>query len=129
MVLTYNGANNRGTVFKPSYILENTEINEIYKLPYRGEKFCGIENINHSYYQLRLIYDNKLEDWKSVLSNDKGIYLLSDVKTGKFYIGSAKGAESIYGRWSNYIYGLDGGNLGLIETNKRKRRRILQRKF
>lgn len=129
VVLTYNGANNRGTVFKPSYILENTEINEIYKLPYRGEKFCGIENINHGYYQLRLIYDNKLEDWKSVLSNIKGIYLLSDVKTGKFYIGSAKGAESIYGRWSNYIYGLDGGNLGLIELIKEKGEEYFKENF
>lgn len=120
VVLTYTGSNVRGTVFTPSYILENSEINEIYKLAYKGEKFCGIENINHSYNQLKLIFDNKIEDWRSVLSNVKGIYLLADNKSGKLYIGSAKGSESIYGRWSNYIYGLDGGNLGLRELIEEK---------
>ncbi len=129
VILTYTGANTRGTIFRPSHILENSEINEIYKVPYKGEKFCGIENINHTYYQLKLIYDNKLEDWKSVLSNIKGIYLLTDTKTGKHYVGSAKGVDSIYGRWSNYIYGLDGGNLGLKELIKEKGENYFKENF
>lgn len=129
VVLNYTGANSRGTVFTPSYILKNSEINEIYKLPYRGEKFPGIENINHTYKELRIVYDNKLEDWKSVLSNISGIYLLTDTKTGKHYIGSAYGGNGIYGRWGNYIYGFDGGNIDLINLKKEKGEEYFKENF
>lgn len=39
VILTYNGANNRGTIFRPSYILENSEINEIYNCHIREKNF------------------------------------------------------------------------------------------
>lgn len=120
VVLKYIGDNIRNTVFTPSYILECSEIIEIYRIPYKGEKFCGIENINHTYHRLKLIYDNNLEDWKTVLSNISGIYLLTDTKTGKHYVGSAYGENGIYGRWSNYIYGIDGGNIDLVNLRKRE---------
>lgn len=120
VILSFEGDNKRGTIFKPSYILNNSRITEIYKTAYKGEKFPGIENVNHTYKELKLVYDNKLEDWKSVLSNIKGIYLLTDRLTGKHYVGSAKGIDSIYGRWSNYIYGFDGGNKELIELREEK---------
>lgn len=120
VVLKYTGKSGRSTVFTPNHILENSEIIEIYRVPYKGEKFCGIENINHDYHRLKLIYDNNLEDWKTALSNVSGIYLLTDTKTGKHYVGSAYGGNGIYGRWSNYIYGIDGGNIGLINLRKEK---------
>lgn len=129
VILTFNGNNKRGTIFTPSYILKNSEITEIYKNAYKGEKFPGIEKINHTYNQLRLVYDNKLEDWKNILSNIKGIYLLTDTKTGKHYVGSAKGSESIYGRWSNYIYGFDGGNKELIELRKKEGEEYFRENF
>ncbi|WP_027128614.1 GIY-YIG nuclease family protein [Fusobacterium perfoetens] len=129
VVLTYTGKNKRGTVFRPSHILENSEIIEIYKSAYKGEKFPGIENINHTYKQLRIVYDNKLEDWKNILSNIKGIYLLTDTKTGKHYVGSAKGVDSIYGRWSNYIYGFDGGNKELIKLRKEEGEEYFKENF
>lgn len=38
-----------------------------------GESFPDVENINHKYNELKLVFDNQLQDWKSVLSNVKGI--------------------------------------------------------
>jgi hypothetical protein len=38
-----------------------------------------------------------------MLSVIKGIYLISDTKTGKLYVGSAYGEEGIWGRWKKYV--------------------------
>jgi hypothetical protein len=38
-----------------------------------------------------------------MLSATKGIYLISDTKTGKLYVGSAYGEEGIWGRWTRYV--------------------------
>lgn len=51
--------------------------------------------------------------WQQVLRSVKGVYLLVDLDNGKQYVGSAKGAESLLGRWMSYAGAGDGGNLGL----------------
>ncbi|MFZ2504480.1 MAG: GIY-YIG nuclease family protein, partial [Nocardioides sp.] len=51
--------------------------------------------------------------WQQVLRSVKGVYLLVDLDNGKQYVGSAKGAESLFGRWMSYVGGGHGGNLGL----------------
>ena len=38
-----------------------------------------------------------------MLSATKGVYLISDTKTGKQYVGSAYGVDGIWGRWSDYV--------------------------
>jgi hypothetical protein len=43
----------------------------------------------------------------------KGIYLISDVKTGKRYIGSAYGDQGIWSRWCDYVASGHGGNVEL----------------
>jgi len=48
--------------------------------------------------ELKEIINNQYTDWKKVLSATKGIYLISDTKTGKLYVGSAYGEEGIWGR-------------------------------
>ncbi len=53
--------------------------------------------------ELKEIISNQYTDWKKVLSATKGIYLISDTKTGKLYVGSAYGEEGIWGRWSRYV--------------------------
>ncbi len=44
--------------------------------------------------------------WQQVLRSVKGVYLLVDVESGQHYVGSAKGADSLLGRWMSYT---DGG--------------------
>lgn len=51
--------------------------------------------------------------WQQVLRSVKGVYLLVDVDSGQQYVGSAKGADSLLGRWLEYTAGGDGGDVGL----------------
>lgn len=60
--------------------------------------------------------------WQQVLRSVKGVYLLVDVETGQQYVGSAKGAESLLGRWLEYAADGHGGNLGLKAAGKQGRR-------
>lgn len=56
--------------------------------------------------------------WQQVLRSVKGVYLLVDVDSGQQYVGSAKGAESLLGRWMDYAAGGDGGDLALKAAAK-----------
>jgi hypothetical protein len=46
------------------------------------------------------------------------VYLLVDVDSGQQYVGSAKGADSLLGRWLEYSAGGDGGDVGLKAAAK-----------
>jgi hypothetical protein len=48
--------------------------------------------------ELEEIVTNQYSDWKKVLSITKGVYLITDSKTGKLYVGSAYGDAGIWGR-------------------------------
>ena len=90
-----------------AFYLENyysdIEIFEILRECYTGEEFCGYENINHGFRQLELIWKNERQDWKAALQNVKGVYLITDEKNGKRYVGSAYGDFGIWSRWACYI--------------------------
>jgi hypothetical protein len=60
--------------------------------------------------------------WQQVLRSVKGVYLLVDVETGQQYVGSAKGSESLLGRWMDYATDGHGGNLGLKAAGAQGRR-------
>jgi hypothetical protein len=51
--------------------------------------------------------------WQAVLKSVKGVYLLVCKETGKQYVGSAKGEESLWGRFLNYAMTGHGGNIEL----------------
>ena len=77
--------------------------------------FPGFDQVNINYETLKLIVDDDIQSWKSVLSNVKGIYLIVDTVTGKQYVGSAYGDECIWQRWVNYATNGHGGNKNLKE--------------
>ncbi len=54
-------------------------------------------------------------EWRSQLSAVGGIYLIVATRTGEQYVGSASGAEGIWGRWENYANTGHGGNEALIK--------------
>jgi hypothetical protein len=54
--------------------------------------------------------------WQARLANMKGIYVLVDVATGEQYVGSAKGEQSLLGRFMDYARTGHGGN---VELRKR----------
>ncbi|HEV2549837.1 MAG TPA: GIY-YIG nuclease family protein [Stellaceae bacterium] len=48
--------------------------------------------------------------WREVLRSVKGVYLLVRKETGKQYVGSAKGDDSLWGRFIDYATTGHGGN-------------------
>ncbi|MDA0284746.1 MAG: GIY-YIG nuclease family protein [Planctomycetota bacterium] len=52
-------------------------------------------------------------NWRSALSEWRGVYFILDVSDGQGYVGSAYGNNNIRGRWENYAKSGHGGNKGL----------------
>ncbi len=64
--------------------------------------FPGYKNVSVSYKELK----RKIEisdEWRTALKSRKGVYLITDTKTGKLYVGSAYGDKGILGRWNTYL--------------------------
>jgi hypothetical protein len=54
-------------------------------------------------------------EWHRMLSAVAGVYLITDVKTGTQYVGSAYGEDGILGRWAVYARNPHGGDRRLEE--------------
>lgn len=82
-------------------------------LPNRLENdfFPGYDNVNISWTELKRVVAK--DTWKTVLQNQKGVYLITDISNGKKYVGSAYGENMILGRWISYVKNGHGGNSGL----------------
>ncbi len=66
--------------------------------------------------------------WRATLSQWRGVYYIFDFSDGKGYVGSAYGADNIYGRWLGYARSGHGGNKLLKHRNPQDFRfSILQR--
>ena len=70
--------------------------------------FPGYENVNISWKEMQNILNKGV--WKTALEKQKGVYLITDKRNGKMYVGAAYGEDMIYGRWSTYIKNGHGGN-------------------
>ena len=92
---------------------DSFEVLEILREPYTGRGFPGYEDINVSFEELETLVTQERPDWKAALESVKGIYLISDTRTGKRYIGSAYGEDGIWSRWCAYVANGHGGNIGL----------------
>lgn len=88
-------------------------VQEILRESYSGRKFPGYDDIDLSFEELDTLVSNDRPDWKAALENTKGIYLISDICTGKRYVGSACGDSGIWSRWCSYVATGHGGNVEL----------------
>ena len=82
--------------------------------------FLGYENIIRKFDELKEIIEEPAlyKDWHDALSAVKGIYLITDKKEGKQYVGSAYGENGIWGRWAEYIETKHGNNDKIKELLK-----------
>lgn len=92
---------------------KNLEIVEIKSTRISIGDFPGLNKVNLSYRQLKIIIAQQEPSWKSALSNVKGIYLISDTISGKLYVGSATGEDGLWQRWESYAKTGHGGNAEL----------------
>ena len=80
--------------------------------------FISYDKVLLSFETLHKIVYNKaaFKEWEEKLSAVAGVYLITDTKTGKHYVGSASGEQGgIWGRWSEYARTKHGGNKRLKE--------------
>lgn len=83
--------------------IRSAEIISISNISYfeRQSNFPGYTNLSLSYQDLKRHWNDKT--WYEHLSSVYGVYVITDTKTGKLYVGSAYGDDGIYGRWSAYL--------------------------
>lgn len=82
--------------------------------------FPGYSSVILPFDTLQHIIRQDLESWRAALKSVAGVYVITDRSDGKHYVGSASGAEGIWGRWKLYAERPDGDNAGLKELLKEK---------
>ena len=87
--------------------------------PFSTISFPGYKNVDVPFSTLESIMKKDAPAWKNALSI-KGIYLITDTKTGKKYVGKADGEHGIWQRWGDYISNGHGGDVDLIKLVNEK---------
>lgn len=95
-------------VRKAASVIEQCEVYQILPEIFDDDIFPGYDKVNISWNELTRVIEK--QTWKTALENQKGVYLITDVKSGKRYVGSAYGQDMILGRWRNYATNGHGGN-------------------
>ncbi|WP_291793502.1 GIY-YIG nuclease family protein [Brevibacterium sp.] len=76
--------------------------------------FPGFDRLVLDYPRLQAVMrEPRYAAWRTALSSVLGIYLITDTRDGRHYVGKADGAESIRQRWSAYAANGHGGNVEL----------------
>ena len=118
LLIEYPGAG-RGRAFRFTEDYDHLVVSQILESCYSGEAFPGYENIDHDFGYIEAIVRQGGHDWLAALENVKGVYLITDKKSGKRYVGSAYGESGIWSRWCSYIETGHGGNDGLTQLIKK----------
>jgi hypothetical protein len=129
IVLFHRKMGMRGRAFYLETYLDQFKVAEILRSPYCGEYFPGYENIDRDFNILEPIFKNENIDWKTALSQIKGVYLICDKSNGKKYVGSAYGGDGIWSRWSCYIGTGHGWNDELITLINEKGKNYARMNF
>ena len=103
LLVAHPGPGVQGRSFLPETYFAQLKVAQILDKPYQGEAFPGYEDIAHDFSQLESIIHKAQPDWKKTLEEVKGVYLITDKKNGKMYVGSAYGEAGIWARWCCYI--------------------------
>lgn len=76
--------------------------------------FPGFDRLVLSHAQLQAVMrEHRYASWRTALSSVFGIYLITDTRDGRHYVGKADGEESIRQRWRAYATNGHGGNVEL----------------
>jgi len=92
--------------------------------------FPGFDALILDYAQLQAVMrEHRYAAWRTALSSVKGIYLITDTRDGRHYVGKADGAHSILQRWAAYAANGHGGNVELRSVDPATFRLSLLRVF
>jgi len=59
----------------------------------------------------------KYASWRTALGSVKGVYLITDTRDGRHYVGKADGEETLRQRWGAYAANGHGGNVDLRDRD------------
>ncbi|KQV08408.1 GIY-YIG nuclease family protein [Leifsonia sp. Root112D2] len=77
--------------------------------------FPGFDQLILSYEKLQAVMrEHRYLAWRTALSSVMGVYLITDTRNGRHYVGKADGLENISQRWHAYATNGNGGNRELI---------------
>ena len=110
----------RAKAVKLERYYESFVVAEILAEPYGGERFPGYDQIDIGFPALENVFNRQLADWKTALENAKGVYVITDHRNGRKYVGSAYGGTGIWARWSCYASTCHGFNDELTRLIKAK---------
>jgi hypothetical protein len=92
--------------------------------------FPGFDALTLDYVQLQAVMrEHRYASWRTALASVVGIYLITDTRDGRHYVGKADGADNIRQRWSAYAANGHGGNVELRNLNPATFRLSLLRVF
>lgn len=74
--------------------------------------FPGFDRLVLSHVELQAVMrEHRYASWRTALASVFGIYLITDTRDGRHYVGKADGEESIRQRWHAYATNGNGGNV------------------
>lgn len=76
--------------------------------------FPGFDRLVLDHAQLQAVMrEHRYASWRTALASVAGVYLITDTRDGRQYVGKADGAERIRQRWGTYATNGHGGNVEL----------------
>lgn len=113
LIINYHnkGRGAMSLVVSANKIMDCILVDSIIPHYYEDDLFPGYENVCLDWEKLRRVIDKS--SWITALQNQKGVYLITDKRNGKMYVGSARGEEMLLRRWRSYIENGHGGNVEL----------------
>lgn len=110
LVVTWEDRKTRNIRMTDMATISKLTVKTIFEKPYyeTAMKFPGYKNVNLSFDELKEVL--KLDTWRTALKNQRAVYLQTDTKTNKRYVGSATGDDGLLARWQNYVDTKHGGN-------------------
>ena len=95
--------------------LGELEVVQVLPSVFDGDAFPGYDQVRLSYPQLKAILDRDKRDWIAALEGQKAVYLITDLRNGKHYVGSATGDNGmLLDRWRAYVKNGHGNNKDLV---------------
>lgn len=93
---------------------ERFTIEQVLPAPYDPDAhWPGYDNVRVTYRELKRLLTGKHQspEWVNSLRQQLAVYCITDLKTGKLYVGSATSVNGgLLTRWLAYVNGLTGGN-------------------
>lgn len=117
----------KGTIGYVQYTLAALEKKSVVAIaPDKNHTFPGYNRVVWNFTSMKSYLKGDYEEIHAALKEVYAVYLVTDTKTGKYYVGSAYGKDGLYGRWLTYAKHPAGGgtaddeegNKGIIEYLK-----------